>query len=580
MTGTTNGINDGNNNNDDDELGITLLHPPTSKTDMIAVSRSKTTLLDLSGYAAALLGIQNQNDGSQGGGGGGAGGGEDGGAVLTMGDKLLYHPHRSSSTTSTASGGDDGSRTLSQCGMTSSSSTSSDGGVLISAYSTVEYDAIAAASSSVPAFSSSSFSSSSTSGLARNRSVDGGGGGGGNVAPAGRGGIGNGGVGGGGGLDFSSLLGGAGMGRGRGGGNNRGPPSSSGSGVGALDFSNLVGAAPPAVAASARSTSSTTVNPPSYRPVEWDGMNLDDAIQRNPNPFDLVTILSNEIRHPNLMKELNYHNPNLCRRLRELNGDVPKMAEVWRQTTMRSTMSRFMKGNVERNRETEMRNRLLADPMDEVANKYFGEKIRLENVRNQYERMMEEYPESMGRVLMLYVGTTVNGKSLQVFVDSGAQATIMSSACADRLDLLHLVDERFAGVAVGVGTGKILGRIHVVEMDIGGCVFPCSVTVMDSESGLGDKNMDCLLGLDMLKRHRCTIDLGTNVLRFSIGTGGETMEASFLHEKDLPISKGGTMDFDPDMANKLMEERLEKMDTDDDEGGGDGVDEDGDGKKE
>ncbi len=127
----------------------------------------------------------------------------------------------------------------------------------------------------------------------------------------------------------------------------------------------------------------------------------------------------------------------------------------------------------------------------------------MENVRNQYERMMEEYPESMGRVLMLYVGTTVNGKSLQVFVNSGAQATILSSACADGLDLLHLVDERFAGVAAGVGTGKILGRIHVVEMDIGGCVFPCSVTVMYSEGGLGDKNMDCLLGLDMLKRHRC-----------------------------------------------------------------------------
>jgi hypothetical protein len=37
------------------------------------------------------------------------------------------------------------------------------------------------------------------------------------------------------------------------------------------------------------------------------------------------------------MKELNYHNLNLCKRLRELNGDVPKMAEVWREATMKST---------------------------------------------------------------------------------------------------------------------------------------------------------------------------------------------------------------------------------------------------
>ena len=37
--------------------------------------------------------------------------------------------------------------------------------------------------------------------------------------------------------------------------------------------------------------------------------------------------------------------------------------------------------------------------------------------------------------------------------------------------------------------------------------FPCTITVMDSEKGLGDQNMDFLFGLDMLKRHRCKIDL-------------------------------------------------------------------------
>ena len=94
---------------------------------------------------------------------------------------------------------------------------------------------------------------------------------------------------------------------------------------------------------------------------------------------------------------------------------------------------------------------------------------------------MEEYPESMGRVLMLYINCTVKDKPLQVFVDSGAQMTIMSSVCADRLGLLHLVDNRFEGTAVGVGTGKILGKIHIVDMTIGGYDFPCSITVMDSK---------------------------------------------------------------------------------------------------
>jgi len=296
-------------------------------------------------------------------------------------------------------------------------------------------------------------------------------------------------------------------------------------------------------------------------------LSLDEAILRNSNPIHLMTILSDTTRHPNILKELNYHNPQVCKKLLSANGDIPKMAEIWRQTMMKSTTARFLQNHLQNAKELEMRNALRLNPMDAEANKYFGEKIRLDNVQRQYEQMIEEYPESMGRVLMLYVNCLVNKKPLQAFVDSGAQNTIMSSACADRLGLLHMVDNRFAGTAVGVGTGKILGKIHMVELTIGGYDFPCSITVMDSDAGLGDKNMDCLFGLDMLKRHRCCIDLAKNVLRFAI-SGGSTMEAPFLHEKDLPTSKGGTMGFDAERENAEMEARREKMETEEEDGGG------------
>ncbi|EJK49597.1 hypothetical protein THAOC_31511 [Thalassiosira oceanica] len=256
------------------------------------------------------------------------------------------------------------------------------------------------------------------------------------------------------------------------------------------------------------------------------------------------------------------------------------MAEIWRAEQMRGFTKSFLHLHGERSRDDEMRRRLEADPMDAEANKHFGEKIRLSNVQAQYERMMEEYPESMGRVLMLYIAVEINGKPLQVFVDSGAQSTIMSSECADRLGLLHLVDERFEGVAVGVGTGKILGRIHCVEFGIGGALLPCTLTVMDSEQGLGDKNMDVLLGLDMLKRHRCRIDLGSNSLVIPVGGGGgaapTTIEAPFLHEKDLDTAKGGTRGFDAERENaELMAARMKAEEEEDN--GGDGamdVDED------
>ena len=172
--------------------------------------------------------------------------------------------------------------------------------------------------------------------------------------------------------------------------------------------------------------------------------------------------------------------------------------------------------------------------------------------------MMETFPESMGRVLMLYIETKVNSVPMQAFVDSGAQSTIMSATAAQKCGLLHLLDKRFAGTAVGVGTGTILGRIHIAPILVNGHFFPCTITVMDDEGkGLGDKNMEFLFGLDMLKRHRCKIDLENNRLVFSIEDGKE-MSTPFLHEKDLDETKGGTKGFNADQANKELQNEIKE----------------------
>eukprot|EP00192_Tetraselmis_astigmatica_P011913 CAMPEP_0117683292 /NCGR_PEP_ID=MMETSP0804-20121206/20291_1 /TAXON_ID=1074897 /ORGANISM="Tetraselmis astigmatica, Strain CCMP880" /LENGTH=418 /DNA_ID=CAMNT_0005493813 /DNA_START=41 /DNA_END=1297 /DNA_ORIENTATION=+ len=249
------------------------------------------------------------------------------------------------------------------------------------------------------------------------------------------------------------------------------------------------------------------------------------AAGRGPNPgalapdgtaADPLAMMDHIYRDSNLMQQLSSAQPALATAIR--NRDVQAFQNALRETNK-------AKREAEMKQQQELQ-RLMADPLNPENQTKIQEMINQKNVQEAYENAMEHNPELFGSVIMLYVDMEVNGVKIKAFVDSGAQSTIMSKKCAERLGIMRLCDMRFAGIAKGVGTSKIIGRVHTAPIKVGNSHLTASITILEQD------DMEFLFGLDMLKRHQCCIDLAANELRF--GSCNESLR--FLSEHELPAA--------------------------------------------
>ncbi|KAF9429770.1 DNA damage-inducible protein 1 [Podila epigama] len=247
-------------------------------------------------------------------------------------------------------------------------------------------------------------------------------------------------------------------------------------------------------------------------------------IQTSGDPHNAEQIRQHVLSDPALLRQLRATQPELADAAQ---NDPNRFHEMIREIDVQ-------RRNAELARMQQV-NQLNADPFDMEAQQRIEEEIRLANVNSNLEAAMEHNPEAFGRVTMLYIDVEVNGHPLKAFVDSGAQATIMSPECAEACGIMRLVDKRFAGVARGVGVAKILGRVHSAQIRVGKDLFlACSFTIMEG------KGVDLLFGLDMLKRHQASIDLKKNALIIN-GT-----EVRFLSEHELPASAKESSELTPE----------------------------------
>ncbi|XP_051825971.1 protein DDI1 homolog 2-like isoform X1 [Antechinus flavipes] len=261
-----------------------------------------------------------------------------------------------------------------------------------------------------------------------------------------------------------------------------------------------------------------------FSSIAVPGTSSSQHLQATPSSESFAEMVSTPqvTDNPAVLRDTFLSNPHELALLRERN---PSLAEA----LLSGDLEEFTRVLIEQQEDQAMRDEetfrlFAADPFDLEAQAKIEEAIRQQNIEENMSIAMEEAPESFGQVVMLYINCKVNGHPVKAFVDTGAQMTIMSQACAVRCNILRLVDQRWAGIAKGVGTQKIIGRVHLAQVQIEGDFLACSFSIIEEQP------MDMLLGLDMLKRHQCNIDLKKNVL--VIGTTGT--HTTFLPERELP----------------------------------------------
>eukprot|EP00981_Chlorochromonas_danica_P002194 scaffold437_cov168-Ochromonas_danica.AAC.11 len=219
---------------------------------------------------------------------------------------------------------------------------------------------------------------------------------------------------------------------------------------------------------------------------------------------------------PALLDEYHFFDPELGEAL--TTGDITKVRSA--------LMKKFLNHHHKIFAEEQKLKAAEADPDNPENQKIIEEAIRKQNIQANKAAALENLPEAFAAVTMLYVNIEVNNFPIKAFVDSGAQTTTMSKACAERCGITRLIDTNYSGVTRGVGMSRTVGRIHIAQMKFGNYVFPISISVIESST------VDFLLGLDALRRYRCCIDLHKNVLRIDVVDGTE--EIPFLPESELP----------------------------------------------
>ena len=217
---------------------------------------------------------------------------------------------------------------------------------------------------------------------------------------------------------------------------------------------------------------------------------------------------------PDDLNALFTSNPELAEAI--VSGNTPKVESIVRKQFEDAEKK-------QKDEEMEYIRLMNSDPNDPEVQQKIAKIIQQKNIDENLRQAQEYMPETLFPVHMLFINLEINKKKVVALVDTGAQSTVMSQDLCQKCDLFNLCDQRYSGIAKGVGTSRIIGVVHAAQMKIQNKVLMAKITVIENSS------IGFIFGLDNMRAHRCTIDLKQNGLVFpDIG-----VTAKFLSDGEI-----------------------------------------------
>ncbi len=230
--------------------------------------------------------------------------------------------------------------------------------------------------------------------------------------------------------------------------------------------------------------------------------NFNSILNNIYDPEILDSILTQYILDNNQTNELNTELNN------ELNNELNTELNNELNTELNNELNTELNNELNNNQTNEINTELNTVLNNELNNNQTNE---LTNIINfNYELAYERIPESLFECNMIYIEGIINNKKIKIFVDTGAQHSIISYNKAKEFGIDYLIDKRFNGMAQGVGQQEIIGRVHYIEVNVDDYMLQLGVSV------LKDINIqaDMLLGIDTLISNNINIDFQNKCLVF------------------------------------------------------------------